>query len=65
MLLTIILKVTISSIVANILAAVKLPSLSLVSATMKHVKPAAIAPIFAKPLSTLFPKDSFIKSLIS
>lgn len=62
MLLTIILKVIISSIVANILAAVKLPSFALLSVTMKHVKPAAIAPIFAKPLSTLFPKYSFMKS---
>lgn len=62
---TINLKVTISSIVANILATVKPSPTLVISITIKQVKPADTAAMLPKALSRLLPNDNFIKSRIS
>lgn len=54
------LKVTINSIVENILAVVNPDPSPVKSMTTKHVKPAKVADKLPKALSKLFPNDNLI-----
>lgn len=54
------LKVTISSIVENILAVDNVDPYFVISMTIKHVNPAELAAMFPIALSRLLPKESLI-----